>query len=205
MGKNQTLSDLNRKARRRTEQLETEKNKVEEDRAALVATQKELQHEKATTIVLAAQNEQLKNNVARQKSENDQLKSEVLNRKEDNVTLLNLAWQAKYALEDERAARKAGKVERNIPAHSVLERNIPAYSVLVHAKLKKLLLLRNCLRDLIILLHSRWSRRSYYRLLLPSGHAQAFLAFKLCELVALVLLRFCLLFDLILLCLLAPS
>ena len=195
MGKNQTLSDLNRKARRRTEQLETEKNKVEEDRAALVATQKELQHEKATTIVLAAQNEQLKNNVARQKSENDQLKSEVLNRKEDNVTLLNLAWQAKYALEDERAARKAGKVERNIPA----------YSVLVHAKLKKLLLLRNCLRDLIILLHSRWSRRSYYRLLLPSGHAQAFLAFKLCELVALVLLRFCLLFDLILLCLLAPS
>lgn len=57
---------------------------------------------------MAAQNEQLKKHVAHQKPENDQLKSEVLNRKEDNVTLLNLAWQAKYALEDERAARKAG-------------------------------------------------------------------------------------------------
>ena len=69
---------------------------------------------------MAAQNEQLKKHVARQKSENDQLKSEVLNRKEDNVTLLNLAWQAKYALEDERAARKAG---------------------LIHAKLKKIVVI----------------------------------------------------------------
>ena len=90
------------------EQLEKEKNKAEDDHAALVATQEELQREKATTVVLAVQNEQLKKHVAHQKSENEQLKSEVLNRKEDNVTLLNLAWQAKYALEDERAARKAG-------------------------------------------------------------------------------------------------
>ena len=163
---------------------------------------------------MAAQNEQLKKHVARQKSENDQLKSEVLNRKEDNVTLLNLAWQAKYALEDERAARKAGAKWKETFLRILFWNEtflrIPFWFML---SLKKLLLLRSLSEDLILLFHSRWSRRSYYRLLLPlplhlhigSGHAQAFLAFKLCELVALVLLRFCLLFDLLLLCLLAPS
>ena len=107
-------------------------------------------------------------------------------------------------------------MERNIPAHSVLERNIPAYSVLVHAKLKKLLLLRNLSEgfdssfpfqvveaELLQTAASTSSSSSHRQR--PCRHAQAFLAFKLCELVALVLLRFCLLFDLLLLCLLAPS
>ena len=102
------------------------------------------------------QNEQLKKHVAHQKPENDQLKSEVLNRKEDNVTLLNLAWQAKYALEDERAARKAGAKWKETFLHILFWNEtflrIPFWLMLSETNCCYAI----CLRDLILLFHSRW-------------------------------------------------